>query len=63
MRPVGELQVVNPSAARSLDEGIEETLPLHRLGLFRELGVSFRTTKLIESVMARVEARTSKVDR
>ena len=27
-----------------LDEGFEETLALHRLGLFKELGRSFKTT-------------------
>jgi hypothetical protein len=42
--------MVNESAARSLEEGLEETLPLHRLGIVPELGVSFRTTNLIESV-------------
>ena len=51
------------SAARSLEEGLEETLTLHRLNVFPELGVSFKTTNLIESVMARVEARTRRVDR
>lgn len=58
-----ELAVLNESAARSLEEGLEETLTLHRLGVFPERGVSFKTTNLIESVMARVEARTAKVDR
>jgi putative transposase len=58
-----QVRVVNESAARSLEEGLEETLTLHRLGVFPELGVSFETTNLIESVMARVEARTAKVDR
>lgn len=66
-RLVRELAVVNESAARSLEEGLEETLTLHRLGVFPELGVSFKTTNLIEelteSVMARVEARTAKGDR
>lgn len=58
-----ELAPVNESAARSLEEGLEETLTLHRLGVFPELGISFKTTNLIESVMARVEERTAKVDR
>jgi transposase-like protein len=58
-----ELAVINESAARSLEEGLEETLTLHRLGVFPELGVSFKTTNLIESVMARVEERTAKIDR
>ena len=62
-RLLTELRVVNTSAARSLEEGLEETLTLHRLGVFPELGTSFKTTNLIESVMARVEAKTLRVDR
>lgn len=58
-----ELAVVNESAARSLEEGLDETLTLHRLKVVSELGVSFKTTNLIESVMARVEAKTARVDR
>ena len=58
-----ELRVVNESAAASLAEGLEETLTLHRLNVFPELGMSFRSTNLIESVMARLEARTRRVTR
>lgn len=58
-----ELRVRNVSAAASLEEGLEETLTLHRLGVFPELGQSFKTTNLIESVMARLEAKTERVDR
>jgi transposase-like protein len=56
-----ELRLVNVSAAGSLTEGFEETLTLHRLGVFVELGTSFKTTNLLESVMARVEARRHRV--
>lgn len=56
-RLIIELRVLNESAARSLEEGLEETLTLHRLNVLPELGRSFRTTNLIESVMARVEAK------
>ncbi len=62
-RVVTELRVVNESAARSLEEGLEETLTLHRLDVFAALGTSFKTTNLLESVMARVEAKTERVDR
>lgn len=58
-----ELSVRNESAARSLEEGLDETLTLHKLNVFPELGVSFKTTNLIESVMARVEAKTARVNR
>ena len=51
------------SAAASLAEGLEETLTLHRLNVFAQLGVSFRSTNLIESVMARLEAKTHRVTR
>ncbi len=45
-----ELQTLNRSAARSLMEGLEETLTLHRLGVFEELGRTFKTTNTIENV-------------
>ncbi|MGI8498548.1 MAG: hypothetical protein ACR2OG_13285 [Gemmatimonadaceae bacterium] len=54
---------MNESAAASLAEGLEDTLTLHRLTVFPELGLSFRSTNLIESVMARLEARTRRVTR
>jgi transposase-like protein len=57
-----ELVLLNASAAASLDEGLAETLTLHRLGLVRELGTSLKTTNAIESIHARVESRTAKVD-
>ena len=58
-----ELRLVNESAAASLEEGLDQTLTLHRLNVFPELGVSFKTTNLVESVMARLEARTHRVTR
>ena len=57
-----ELAEVNASAAASLDEGLEETLTLHRLGLFKELGRSFKTTNCIENVNALIGQRTDQVD-
>jgi len=57
-----ELVLLNASAAVSLDEGLEETLTLHRLGIFEELGTSLKTTNALESIHARVESRTAKVD-
>lgn len=57
-----ELVFLNASAAASLDEGLEETLTLHRLGVFRELGISLKTTNALESIHARVESRVAKVD-
>ena len=57
-----ELSLINESAVRSLEEGLEETLTLHRLGLFEELGRSLKTTNCIESLMALIGQRTDKVD-
>lgn len=57
-----ELAVLNLSAVASLDEGFEETLTLHRLGVFAELGVSFKTTNCLESINGAVEQRTGKID-
>ncbi len=59
----GELKVMNLSAMKSLEEGFEETLTLHRLGLFTELGKSLKTTNLIESINSGLGQRTDKVDR
>ena len=41
---------MNQSALGSLEEGLEETLTLHRLGLMPMLKDSFRTTNCIENV-------------
>ena len=58
-----ELRLVNESAVKSLDEGFEETLTLHRLGLVAVLGRSLTTTNCLESIMAQLGQRTDKVDR
>jgi putative transposase len=57
-----ELALLNASAVASFDEGFDETLTLHRLGVFAQLGTSLKTTNAIESIHARVESRTAKVD-
>jgi len=57
-----ELELLNASAVNRLDEGLEETLTLHRLGLFPELGRSFKTTNCLESINAAIEQRVGKVD-
>ena len=45
-----ELRPVNLSAVHSLEEGLEETLTLHRLGVFATLGISLKTTNCLESL-------------
>lgn len=57
-----ELEDRNQSAAASLAEGLEETLTLHRLGVYELVGASFKTTNCLESTNALVEERCAKVD-
>ena len=58
----GELDERNQSAADSLAEGLDETLTLHRLGVYGMLGRSLKTTNCLESVNALVEERCAKVE-
>lgn len=55
-----DLRKRNRSAAQSLEEGLEETLLLHRLGM-NEFSTSFATTNCIESMNAHLERTTRKV--
>jgi len=48
-------------AARSLKEGLEETLTVHRLGLPENLRRTFRSTNPIESLFDKVEYRIKRV--
>ena len=57
-----ELRTLNLSAVTSLDEGLEETLTLHRLGVFGGLGLSLKTTNCLESLNAQLGQLTDKVD-
>lgn len=56
-----ELSRINLSAVGSIDEGFEETLTLHKLGLFEQLGTSFKTTNIIENVNRLIEIKTGRV--
>jgi len=58
-----DLQQINRKAARSLQEGLEETLTLHRLGLFEELGRNLKTTNGIENLMGQIQRCIGKVKR
>lgn len=58
-----ELRKINRSAANSLDEGFEETLTIHRLGLVEILGRSFTTTNLIENLNSQLGKYLRKVKR
>jgi putative transposase len=58
-----ELMGVNPSAARSLEEGLEETLTLHKLKVPAPLRKTLRTTNPIESVFDTVRTACRNVKR
>ena len=58
-----ELEKINRSAANSLDEGLEETLSLHKLGLVEELGKSLMTSNTIESLNSQIGKYAGKVTR
>jgi transposase-like protein len=57
-----ELRGINLSAVNSLEEGFDETLMLHRLGMFEKLGTSFKTTNAIENVNSLLGIYTDRVD-
>ena len=57
-----ELRMINQSAVTSLEEGLEETLTLHRLGLFTKIGTSFKTTNCIENVNKLLALYTDRVN-
>lgn len=63
MRIHRELMDVNPSAARSLEEGMEETLTLHRLRVPIELWRTLRSTNPIESAFSIVRVVCRNVKR
>jgi transposase-like protein len=60
---VRDLRKINPSAARSLEEGLEETLTLHRLELPMALRVSLSTTNVIESGLFMIRHKCQRVMR
>ena len=56
-----ELATLNQSAVRSLEEGMEETLTLHRLDMIPKLGVSFQSTNYIDNIMRQVGIYTDRL--
>ena len=57
------LEKLNPSAAASLKEGLEETLTIHRLGIAGLLRRTLQTTNPIESCFSVARTITSRVKR
>jgi putative transposase len=62
-RLLRELMDLNPSAARSLEEGMEETLTVHRLRVPPQLRTSLASTNAIESAFSIVETVCRNVKR
>jgi len=60
---VDQLQRINPDAARSLLEGLPETLTVQHLQLPKELRLSLRSTNIIESANNGVRDRSRNVKR
>jgi len=58
-----ELMDLNPSAARSMGEGMEETLTVHRLHLPAQLRKTMASTNVIESAFSIVEQVCKNVKR
>jgi putative transposase len=57
------LRTINPDAASSLTEGLDETITVIRLGLEGDLKRFFATTNAIESMFGRVREVTRRVKR
>jgi putative transposase len=58
-----QLERINPSAARSLAEGLEETPTVHRLGVGAVLRRKLATTNPIESCLSTVQRVARNVKR
>jgi putative transposase len=58
-----ELDRINPSAARSLEEGLEETLTVHKLRVPELLRKSIASTNIIESAFSVAEELCRRVKR
>jgi transposase-like protein len=58
-----QLERINPSAAHSLEEGLEETLTVHRLGVGTLLRRTLSSTNPIESCLSTVERVARNVKR
>lgn len=58
-----ELERINPSAARSLEEGMEETLTVHKLRMPEMLRKSLSSTNIIESAFSVAEELCRRVKR
>jgi transposase-like protein len=56
-----DLRLLNVSAVHSLDEGLEDCLTLHHLGIAEDFSKSFSTTNCIESLNSQITRFTRNV--
>src|SRR6185437_9099216 len=63
LRLLRELMHLNPSAARSLEEGLEDTLTVHKLRVPDQLRRTLSCTNVIESAFSIVETACRNVKR
>ncbi len=58
---IKKLKVINLQAGRSLEEGLEELLTLHKLSISESFSVSFSTTNCIESLNSQLKKYVGRV--
>ena len=58
---IKKLKKINLQAGRSLEEGLEELLTLHKLGINKDFSVSFSTTNCIESLNSQLKKYVGRV--
>ena len=58
---IKKLKMINLQAGRSLEEGLEELLALHKVGVSEDFSVSFSTTNCIESLNSQLKKYVGRV--
>ena len=58
---IKKLKKINLQAGRSLEEGLEELLALHKVGVSEDFSVSFSTTNCIESLNSQLKKYVGRV--
>ncbi len=58
---IKKLKKINLQAGRSLEEGLEEVLTLHKLGVTEDFSISFSTTNCIESLNSQLKKYVGRV--
>jgi transposase-like protein len=58
---IKKLKKINMQAGRSLEEGLEELLTLHKLDVNEDFSISFSTTNCIESLNSQLKKYVGRV--